>query len=235
MPIMQLTQTVHLVPPVALKTSKAGKKGIQPTLPGLELDIEPVERPQVTNRQIAEVLSNIAEILEYQNSNLYRIQAYRNAARGVLDLNEPAAAILARSEVLPVPGLGQRLRRRITELVETGTMTFYSDLCLQSLPRGVRALMAIHFVGVHTAIRLYEGLAIDTPEKLWVAASQQRIRQLPGFGPRSEARLKQAAEQFLRRKPDMPLDGCLINRDIDNVRTKSQRSPRMNAGACPPC
>jgi DNA polymerase (family 10) len=87
-------------------------------------------------------------------------------------------------------------------------MTFYSDLCLQSLPRGVRALLAIHFVGVHTAVRLYEGLAIDTPEKLWNAAHQQRIRQLPGFGPRSEARLQEAAEQFLRRKAGAQLDGA---------------------------
>jgi DNA polymerase/3'-5' exonuclease PolX len=210
MPIMQLTQTIQLVPPAAAiartRASKAEKKGLQPALPGLE--IEPVERPPVTNRQIAEVLSNIAEILEFQNSNPYRIQAYRNAARGVLDLSEPAAAILERGDALPVPGLGQRLRRRIAELVETGTMTFYSDLFLQSLPRGVRALLAIHFVGIQTAIRLYEELAIDTPEKLWLAASQQRIRHLPGFGPRSEKRLQEAAEQFLRRKPDVPLNGA---------------------------
>ena len=99
MPIMQLTQTIHLVPPAS---AKPAKKGIQPTLPGLEP--EPVEKPEVTNRLIAEVLSNIATILELQNGNPYRIQAYRNAARGVLDLEEPAAAILARGEPLPVPG-----------------------------------------------------------------------------------------------------------------------------------
>lgn len=208
MPIMQLTQTIQLAPPAAARNraSKAEKKGLQPALPGLE--IEPVERPPVTNRQIAEVLSNIAEILEFQNSNPYRIQAYRNAARGVLDLSEPATAILERGEALPVPGLGERLRHRITELVETGTMTFYSDLFLRSLPRGVRMLLAIHFVGVQTAVRLYEELEIDSPEKLWIAASQQRIRGLPGFGPRSERRLQEAAEQFLHRKPEMPLDGA---------------------------
>jgi DNA polymerase/3'-5' exonuclease PolX len=203
MPIMQLTQTIHLVPPAS---AKPAKKGIQPTLPGLEP--EPVEKPEVTNRLIAEVLSNIATILELQNGNPYRIQAYRNAARGVLDLEEPAAAILARGEPLPVPGLGQRLRNRITELVETGAMTFYNDLGVQSLPRGVRALMTIHHIGVQTAIRLYEELGIDSPEKLWNAAQQQRIRQLPGFGPRSEARLKEAVEQFLAHKTDAPLDGA---------------------------
>jgi DNA polymerase/3'-5' exonuclease PolX len=203
---MQLTQSIQLVPPVAFKSRKSGKGDLQPTLPGLEMP--PVETPVVTNRQIAEVLSNIAEILEIQNGNPYRIQAYRNAARGVLALEEPASAILARGEALPVPGLGQRLRKRIAELVETGTMTFYNDLCLQSLPRGVRMLMAIHFVGVNTAVRLYEELEIDSPEKLWNAARQQRIRRLPGFGPRSEARLQEAVEQFLKQKSDEPLDGA---------------------------
>jgi len=153
------------------------------------------------------VLANIAEILEFQNANPYRIQAYRNAARGVLALEEPASAILARGAVLPVPGLGQRLRKRIVELVDTGTMTFYNDLCVQTLPRGVRALMAVHFVGVQTAVRLYQELEIDTPEKLWNAARQQRIRKLYGFGPRSEARLQEAAEQFMRRKPAADLGG----------------------------
>lgn len=202
MNIMQLTQTIHLVPPAG---SRPARLAAQPTLPGLEL--EPVEKPEVTNRQIAEVLSNIAEILELQNANPYRIQAYRNAARGVLELDEPAKAIMARGEALPVAGLGQRLRHRIAELVETGTMTFYNDLCLQSLPRGVRSLMSIHFVGVHTAVRLYEELEIDTPEKLHKAALQQRIRKLPGFGPRSEARLKEATEQFLARKTPSSLNG----------------------------
>ncbi|HET8842799.1 MAG TPA: helix-hairpin-helix domain-containing protein [Ktedonobacteraceae bacterium] len=200
--IMQLTQTIHLVPPTS---SRPDRLAAQPTLPGLEL--EPVEKPAVTNRQIAEVLSNIAEILELQNANPYRIQAYRNAARGVLELDESASVILERGGALPVAGLGQRLRSRITELVENGTMTFYNDLCLQALPRGVRSLMAIHFVGVHTAIRLYEELEIDSPEKLHKAALQQRIRKLPGFGARSEARLKEATEQFLTRKAPASLNG----------------------------
>src|SRR5579883_1857313 len=111
MNIMQLTQTIHLLPPASVRPVRATKASVQqPVLPGLELE-EP-EKPAVTNRQIAEVLANIASILELQTANPYRIQAYRNAARGVLELEEPASAILARGEALPIQGLGQRLRRR---------------------------------------------------------------------------------------------------------------------------
>src|SRR5258708_31781233 len=138
MSIMQLTQTIQILPTLPDMRSKYVE---QPALPGLEPEEQ--ARPIVTNRQIAEVLSGIADLLEFQNSNPYRIQAYRNAARGVLDLTEAAATILARGEELPVAGLGQRLRGRIKELVQTGTMTFYNDLGMQSLPPALRLLMSL--------------------------------------------------------------------------------------------
>src|SRR6266478_1678511 len=197
MSIMQLTQTIHILPPAPMKR---GKQPRQAALPGMEP--EEGTRPVVTNRQIAEVLSSIASLLEFQNSNPYRIQAYRNAARGVLELTEPVAAIIARGEKLPVPGLGRRLQIRIAELVTTGTMTFYNDLFMQSLSPAVRSLMAIEHVGPHIATRLHEELGIDTPEKLLWAAHQQRIRKLPGFGVRSEARLEEAAAQVIGRNKE---------------------------------
>jgi len=202
MNIMQLTQTIQILPPAL--HSRSRKLPIQQTLPGMEL--EPTTAPRITNRQIAEVLAGIADLLATQNGNPYRIQAYRNAARGVLDLAEPVADILARGETLPVPGLGERLRARIAELVQSGAMTFQNGPCVQMLPAGVRALMRVEHVGPVTAIRLYEELGIDSPEKLWWAAQQQRIRELPGFGERSEARLKEAA-QHLRSRQDQSLDG----------------------------
>ncbi|HYU76131.1 MAG TPA: helix-hairpin-helix domain-containing protein [Ktedonobacteraceae bacterium] len=203
MSIMQLTQTIHMMPPPQVRSRK---RPVQQALPGMELELS--APPQVTNRQIAEVLSGIADLLEIQNGNPYRIQAYRNAARGVLDLPEPAAAILARGEALLIPGMGDRLRAHIAELVELGTVTFQNGLCMQTLPQGVRALMAVEHVGPYTAIRLHEELGVDSPEKLLWAAQQQRIRRLPGFGPRSESRLKDAAQQLLKgRQQNRPLSG----------------------------
>ena len=68
--------------------------------------------------------------------------------------------------------------------------------------------MAIEHIGPYTAIRLYEELDIDSPEKLWLAAQQQRIRQLPGFGARSEARLKEAVRHVLQKAQPHPLHGA---------------------------
>ena len=202
MSIMQLTQTIQILPQAYIN---AGKYPSQPALPGLEP--EEATPPIVTNRQIAEALSSIAALLESQNANPYRVQAYRNAARGVLELHEPAAEIIRRGEILPVPGLGRRLHFRIAELIYTGTMTFYNDLFMQSLPPAVRRLMAVEHVGPRSAIRLYEELGINTPEKLWWAAHQQRIRKLRGFGVRSEARLKMAVGKLLGKTEQVQLGG----------------------------
>src|ERR1019366_1047544 len=102
----------------------------------------------------------------------------------------------------------ERLRAHINELVKLGTVTFQNGLCMQTLPLGVRALMAVEHVGPYTAIRLYEELDIDSPEKLLRAAQQQRIRQLSGFGVRSETRLKEAAQRLMKgKRPERHLSG----------------------------
>jgi DNA polymerase/3'-5' exonuclease PolX len=197
MSIMQITQTIQIMPPLQFKRSK---RAAQLTLPGMEVE-EQTQPPKISNRQIAEVLAGIADMIERQNGNPYRVQAYRNAARGVLDLQEPVVDILTRGDTLHIPGLGARLRSRITELVLHGTMTINSGFYSQTLPQGVRTLMAVDHIGPYTAIRLYEELGIDTIEKLWMAAKHHRIRELSGFGVRSEARLQKLAGNILHNRP----------------------------------
>ena len=158
MSIMQITQTIQIMPPLQFKRSK---RAAQLTLPGMEVE-EQTQPPKISNRQIAEVLAGIADMIERQNGNPYRVQAYRNAARGVLDLQEPVVDILTRGDTLQIPGLGERLHSRITELVLHGTMTINSGFYSQTLPQGVRTLMAVDHIGPYTAIRLYEELGIDT-------------------------------------------------------------------------
>ena len=172
--MFQFTQSVRIVPE-----------------PGEQVD--ELRPAQVSNQRVAEVLFNIATLLEMQQANPYRIQAYRNAARGVLALREPVAPILARGEKPPVPGLGQRLYRKISELVNTGRMTFYDDLCEESLPDDVRDLMRVPYVGPRTALRLTGQLDIHSVPALLDAAEQQRLRKHYGFGPRSERRIAQGA------------------------------------------
>lgn len=182
--MFQYTQTVELV---AGQPQNSGNAGVV----------------SVTNQQIAEVLFNIATILEMQQGNPYRITAYRNAARGLMALPVPAADIIQSGMLLAWPGLGKRLRRKITELVTTGRMTFYDELCAEALPDDVRQLMTVPRVGPLTALRLTSSLNIHSVAGLYEAAQTHKLREHYGFGPRSEARLEQSAERVLRtQQPD---------------------------------
>lgn len=172
--MFQFTQSVQLVADPGEKTD----------------DLLPA---RVSNQKIAEVLFNIATILEMQQANPYRIEAYRNAARGILALGEPVAPMFARGEIPPVPGLGVRLRRKITEMVMTGHMTFYDDLCEESLPEDVRDLMRVPHIGPRTALRLAGQLDIHSVPQLLQEAQQQHLRDHYGFGPRSEQRIEEGA------------------------------------------
>jgi DNA polymerase/3'-5' exonuclease PolX len=170
------------------------------TVQFLSEDGAALSQAPVTNQQVAEVLFNIATLLEMQQANPYRIQAYRNGARGMLTLPEPAIDIIRRGEELRFDGLGVRLRRKITELLTTGHMTFYDDLCEESLPENVRDLMRVPHVGPRTALKLVGQAGVHSVPELLRLAQQQRLREHYGFGERSERRLAEGALAVLSRE-----------------------------------
>ncbi len=190
--MIQYTQSVQLIPEEQATSKDALLAGI-------------------TNQQIAEVLFNIATLLEMQQGNPYRIAAYRNAARCITALPLPAAEIVRRSERPErpeLPGLGRRLRRKVAELVTTGRMTFYNDLCEEVLPEDLRSLMTVARVGPRTALRLSGQLGIHSVAELYEAARDHKLREHYGFGPRSERRLEAAAQAALNAKQREQAEGA---------------------------
>jgi DNA polymerase/3'-5' exonuclease PolX len=147
---------------------------------------------RITNRRIANILFNIATILDLAQDNIYRVRAYRYAARRMLALREEASAILARGETLWLPGVGKRIGAKLAELLATGRLTFYEDL-LEDQPPHIRALMTVDGIGPKTAQRLYAGLGVRTVGDLIAAADQNHVQQLFGFGEAREASLARAA------------------------------------------
>src|SRR5919197_3075369 len=139
----------------------------------------------ITNRHIAAILFNIATLLDLAQDNVYRVRAYRRAARRILALPEEATAIVARGEDLPLPGVGERLRRKLAELLATGSLNFYDEL-LEDLPLPIRALMALDGIGPKIAQRLHDELGLSTAHDLIAAAEQGKTHELYGFGVHRE-------------------------------------------------
>jgi DNA polymerase (family 10) len=153
-----------------------------------------------TNREAADVLFNVATILELSQDNPYRIRAYRRAARLLLRSPEDARVKLTEKRELDLPGLGIRLRRKLGELLSTGRMGFYVELCAV-MPDEVQHLMQIPTVGPKTALRLHEELGVSTPAGVVEAARAGKIRALYGFGERREEQILHGALEVLAGRP----------------------------------
>ena len=151
---------------------------------------------RVTNRDAADILFNVATILELAEDNPYRVRAYRRAARLLLRCRDDANIRLTDAGELDLPGLGPRLRRKLGELLSTGRMGFYVELCSE-LPEDVVRLMQVEGVGPKTAQRLHEELGLRSAADVYAAAQAGKIRTLFGFGEKRERRLLHAAEATL--------------------------------------
>jgi DNA polymerase (family 10) len=141
----------------------------------------------MNNAQIAMVFDEIADLLEIQDANPFRVRAYRNGARAVRDLTESVEAILDddNRKLTDVPGIGKDLAEKISTLCETGSLPMHQELLTQ-IPVSVLTLMRVPGVGPKKAAALHRELGISTLEELREACTTNRVQKLKGFGAKTE-------------------------------------------------
>lgn len=143
----------------------------------------------IHNADIVAIFDEIADLLEIEEANPFRIRAYRNASRTLQGLGEEAKALVVRGEDLTrLPGIGKDLAAKIEEIVESGRCLALEKLRKASVP-GLTELLKIPGLGPKRVHALYHELDIHTPEQLFRAARDGRLRQLAGFGEKTEARI----------------------------------------------
>ena len=152
--------------------------------------------PVATNEEVARVLFQLASLLELMQENPYRVRGYRRAALGVLLLPRQLAEYVADDQELPLPGVGERMRGRLVEIVNTGHMGVYETI-LADLGEPLITLLGLRGVGPKTAMRLMRELQIESLQDLVEAARDGKIQTLRGFGPKREAQIGQQAETLL--------------------------------------
>jgi DNA polymerase (family X) len=154
----------------------------------------------VHNADIARIFEEIADLLEIQEANPFRVRAYRNAARTVGDVRRDLAQAIAEGKELPkLPGVGADLAAKIAEIARTGTTKLLEKLH-KDLPPAITALLRIPGLGPKRVRTLYRGLEVQTLDQLAEAARAGRIRELPGFAEKTEAAILQAVEAHLTKK-----------------------------------
>ncbi len=134
------------------------------------------------NREIAQILFNIATLLQRQDGNPYRIRHYRNAARAILRLGHQLAERALAGEPLGIPRLGASLTRKITVLAAVGTLDFYEELCA-NLPLNEQRLLKVPGIGPILAERISNDLGAADVATLIRDAARQRLEQIWGIGP----------------------------------------------------
>ncbi len=154
----------------------------------MTLVVAPRERV-IHNADVAESFYRLAELLEIEGANPFRIRAYRRAAATIEDLSEPAAALLARGETLSeLPGIGEDLAGKIAEICRTGRLKALEELEART-PSDLARLARVPGLGPKRVKVLHEVLGVNSVEDLANAAAAGRVRGLPHFGPAFEQRL----------------------------------------------
>lgn len=170
------------------------------------------------NVQIAEIFSEIADLLEMQGVE-WKPRAYRNAARSIEAAEDVERTYKegGRKALLELAGIGDALADKIIEYLKTGKIREYEKLT-KKLPAGVHGMMHIMGVGPKKAWRLYKELRIKSVAELEKAARAGRLQKLSGFGAKSEqevlkgiATLKRGQERMLLGKA-VPLANEVVAR-----------------------
>ncbi|HLG58498.1 MAG TPA: DNA polymerase/3'-5' exonuclease PolX [Vicinamibacterales bacterium] len=142
---------------------------------------------------MAQVLAQIADLLEIKGDNGFKIRAYRSAAETVATWPD-AVARLNDQQLRVLPGIGKDLAAKIRELGDTGTCRFHEEL-LQQFPPTILELLRLQGVGPKTVALLYSTLNISSLEQLSAAAREGRLRSLKGMGAKKEAQILKSIEE----------------------------------------
>ena len=138
--------------------------------------------------EVAAVLDEIAILLELQGENPFRCNAYSKAARTIGQLESNLADLIARKELDQVPGIGETLRDKITELVLTGHLPFYEDLNAKT-PPGLLTMLRLPGIGPKKVKALYDQLGIDDLDKLKANCDADKVAGLKGFGAKTQEKI----------------------------------------------
>jgi len=134
------------------------------------------------NEEIAHAFDEIADLLEIEEANPFRVRAYRNAARSLRGLGQEITELVANGEDLTrLPGIGKDLAAKIQEMIETGKVRTLNELH-KEVPAGVEDLLQIPGLGPKRVKALYHSLGIKSVKQLEQALRAGRVRSLSGFG-----------------------------------------------------
>ncbi len=167
----------------------------------------------VKNNEVANILFEIADLLELKYVR-FKPRAYRRAAQNVNSLAEDIDEYYQKKKLNEIPGIGKSIASKIEEILETGKLKYLQDL-KKEFPDGIEELMQIQGLGPRKIMQLYQELHISNLEDLENAVKEGKVKDLKGFGEKSEKKILQGIEMYKEAQKRFLLGEILpISREI---------------------
>ena len=155
----------------------------------------------MTNREIVAMFATVADMLSIRGDQIHRILAYRRASESLEALGRDIQQVYEAGELTDIPGIGKTLAEKIEEMLTTGELDFYNRLS-QEIPPSLVEMLKVDGLGPKRVKQVYETLGITSLAELTTAANEGKLRDLPGLGAKSEAKLVKAIAALARHGDD---------------------------------
>jgi DNA polymerase (family 10) len=172
------------------------------------------------NAEIAAALDELADLNELDGAVVYRVVAYRQAARSVRESPVAIGQLAEQGRLTRLQGIGKTIEEKIETLLETGEIPAATKL-KRKFPAGLVALTRLPGLGPKTARKLYEELRVSSLEELREAAQAERLRDVPGLGAKFEQNVLEALKTPIERASDRHLLSHVLplaERIVDELR-----------------
>jgi DNA polymerase (family 10) len=143
------------------------------------------------NNEVADQFELLADLIELEGGDSFRINAYRRAAKQIRDSSHSVVELALAGRATELPGIGKTIEGKIHEIVQDGKIHALAER-EQRIPAGVVSFLRLPGIGPKTAARFWIELGLTTPEELRRAAEEEQLRTLPGLGASIEAKVLKA-------------------------------------------
>jgi DNA polymerase (family X) len=153
------------------------------------------------NAEVIEQIELLADMLELEGTEAFRVLAYRRAAQRIGEAGGSIAQLALDGKAKELQGIGKTIEEKIVQIVDQGEIEALAKR-KGRIPSDVIAFMRLPGLGPKTARRIWKELDVTTLDGLREAAEQQRLRTLTGLGPKVEENVLKALNE--RAKPKAP-------------------------------
>ncbi len=169
---------------------------------------------KLSNQEVAQVFQTIADLLEIKGEVIYKILAYRKAAESLMSFGRDVNAVYQDGDLKDIPGVGKAIAEKIEELITTGELGFLEKLKAE-VPASLAEVLKVPDLGPKKVKLFWEQAGVTTLAELEAAAKNGVLRDLPGMGEKSEAKILAGIESLSRRSDRLPLgDAWPVAREL---------------------